>query len=124
MMTTKSPPSTWGAKVVLCLPRRRIAVWLARRPSTTSVASMTCHRHSTSCGLGVYVRTDKPSFSRGCETGGSDVVNVVVRLWWCTSSHDLSPDDPSCLLYTSDAADDLTRVDLGGRCIIKKKKQN
>src|SRR5665811_2621055 len=28
-----------------------------------------------------------------------------------------------CLLYTSDAADDLTRVDLGGRRIIKKKKQ-
>ena len=24
-----------------------------------------------------------------------------------------------CLLYTSDAADDLTRVDLGGRRIIK-----
>src|SRR5450759_5840082 len=77
MMTTKSPPSTWGAKVVLCLPRRRMAVWLARRPRTTSVASMTCHRHSTSCGLGVYVRTDKPSFSRGCETRGSDGVNAV-----------------------------------------------
>src|SRR5665811_2604248 len=29
-----------------------------------------------------------------------------------------------CLLYTSDAADDLTRVDLGGRRIIKKKKNN
>src|SRR5665811_1343599 len=28
-----------------------------------------------------------------------------------------------CLLYTSDAADDLTRVDLGGRRIIKKKKE-
>ena len=27
----------------------------------------------------------------------------------------------NCLLYTSDAADDLTRVDLGGRRIIKKK---
>src|SRR5665811_2429900 len=26
----------------------------------------------------------------------------------------------SCLLYTSDAADDLTRVDLGGRRLIKK----
>ena len=26
-----------------------------------------------------------------------------------------------CLLYTSDAADDLLRVDLGGRRIIKKK---
>src|SRR5428012_25659 len=30
------------------------------------------------------------------------------------------PDD--CLLYTSDAADDLLCVDLGGRRIIKKKK--
>src|SRR5665811_2637919 len=27
-----------------------------------------------------------------------------------------------CLLYTSDAADDLTRVDLGGRRIIQKQK--
>ena len=35
-------------------------------------------------------------------------------------------DDPwrlcPCLLYTSDAADDLLCVDLGGRRIIKKKK--
>src|SRR5665811_149227 len=31
--------------------------------------------------------------------------------------------DKGCLLYTSDAADDLTRVDLGGRRIIKKKKK-
>src|SRR5665811_1632420 len=29
-------------------------------------------------------------------------------------------DRNDCLLYTSDAADDLTRVDLGGRGIIKK----
>ena len=29
-----------------------------------------------------------------------------------------------CLLYTSDAADDLTRVDLGGRRIIKKKNKH
>jgi len=29
----------------------------------------------------------------------------------------------SCLLYTSDAADDLLCVDLGGRRIIKKKKK-
>ena len=28
---------------------------------------------------------------------------------------------PTCLLYTSDAADDLPCVDLGGRRIIKKK---
>src|SRR5659263_672927 len=30
---------------------------------------------------------------------------------------------PTCLLYTSDAADDLLCVDLGGRRIIKKKKK-
>ena len=30
----------------------------------------------------------------------------------------------ACLLYTSDAADDLLCVDLGGRRIIKKKKYN
>ena len=32
-----------------------------------------------------------------------------------------SAGDDSCLLYTSDAADDSLRVDLGGRRIIKKK---
>src|SRR5665811_1783021 len=32
-----------------------------------------------------------------------------------------APESNACLLYTSDAADDLTRVDLGGRRIIKKK---
>ena len=31
--------------------------------------------------------------------------------------------DARCLLYTSDAADDLLCVDLGGRRIIKKKKK-
>src|SRR5665811_2137739 len=35
--------------------------------------------------------------------------------------HPVTPDCPNCcLLYTSDAADDLTRVDIGGRRIIKK----
>ena len=33
----------------------------------------------------------------------------------------ITEDSLDCLLYTSDAADDLTRVDLGGRRIIKKK---
>ena len=52
---TKSPVSTCGANCGLCLPRSRIAAWLARRPSTTSDASMTCHARVTSPGLGVYV---------------------------------------------------------------------
>src|SRR5680860_1871160 len=34
-----------------------------------------------------------------------------------------SPSCRTCLLYTSDAADDLLCVDLGGRRIIKKKKR-
>src|SRR5450756_680308 len=51
--------------------------------------------------------------------------------WWCVS-FTKSTESPSpramkaapsrnCLLYTSDAADDLLCVDLGGRRIIKKK---
>ena len=35
-----------------------------------------------------------------------------------------APDSPhTCLLYTSDAADERSRVDLGGRRIIKKKNE-
>ena len=32
--------------------------------------------------------------------------------------------DKICLLYTSDAADEEDSVDLGGRCIINKKKKD
>src|SRR3954454_7542629 len=56
-MTTKSPTSTCGAYWGLCLPRSSCAVWLASRPSTTSVASMTCQARVMSPGLGEYVRT-------------------------------------------------------------------
>ena len=37
---------------------------------------------------------------------------------------DLDGHARSCLLYTSDAADERSSVDLGGRRIIKKKKQD
>ena len=39
-------------------------------------------------------------------------------------SYDIAAACDTCLLYTSDAADDLPCVDLGGRRIIKKKKKN
>ena len=55
-MMTKSPPSTCGAKVGLCLPRSSVAAWVARRPRTTSVASMTNHSRVISPALGLYVR--------------------------------------------------------------------
>src|SRR6266542_5355972 len=57
MTITKSPPSTCGANVGLCLPRSRVAIWTASRPSVTSVASITCHSRVTSAGFGLYVRT-------------------------------------------------------------------
>ena len=45
-----------------------------------------------------------------------------VRIKWIMELASYQRMDDSCLLYTSDAADDLLCVDLGGRRIIKKKK--
>ena len=42
------------------------------------------------------------------------ILNSVMAIIWHTGS---------CLLYTSDAADERSSVDLGGRRIIKKKKK-
>ena len=39
-------------------------------------------------------------------------------------AHIASKHNDSCLLYTSDAADERSSVDLGGRRIIKKKTMN
>mgnify|MGYP003381494909 CR=1 FL=1 len=39
-------------------------------------------------------------------------------------SHKAPAGAKNCLLYTSDAADERSSVDLGGRRIIKKKKQH
>src|SRR5450756_3102194 len=47
---------------------------------------------------------------------------MYVRLAFAVAIH-VDPDILLCLLYTSDAADDLLCVDLGGRRIIKKKKK-
>src|SRR5450756_3226013 len=50
---------------------------------------------------------------------------VTVTTDWDKTLSLLEAEHPgSCLLYTSDAADDLLCVDLGGRRIIKKKKNN
>ena len=42
---------------------------------------------------------------------------------WATGRNDCAARPNDCLLYTSDAADERSSVDLGGRRIIKKKKQ-
>src|SRR3954469_21568713 len=50
-MTTWSPQSTCGVKLGLCLPRRILAMIVARRPTTRPSASIRCHFLSTSAGL-------------------------------------------------------------------------
>src|SRR6476620_5307357 len=57
MTMTKSPPSTFGVNVGLCLPRSSLAASTASRPSTTSVASRTYHERVVSPAFGVYVGT-------------------------------------------------------------------
>src|SRR3546814_4398933 len=51
MMMTLSPQSTCGVKIGLCLPRRILATMLARRPTTSPLASISSHFFSTSDGL-------------------------------------------------------------------------
>ena len=53
------------------------------------------------------------------EARGND--NVVLVASIPASEMEMSAEDQACLLYTSDAADDLLCVDLGGRRLIKKK---
>src|SRR5678816_4900505 len=47
---------------------------------------------------------------------------ITIQLFYCILQKNLGT-SKTCLLYTSDAADERTSVDLGGRRIIKKKKK-
>eukprot|EP00831_Metopus_contortus_P000071 TRINITY_DN10029_c0_g1_i3.p3 TRINITY_DN10029_c0_g1~~TRINITY_DN10029_c0_g1_i3.p3 ORF type:complete len:135 (+),score=7.49 TRINITY_DN10029_c0_g1_i3:481-885(+) len=65
--------------------------------------------------LSIYCRTSADT-QIACRTRAS-----FVALASYNSGTPPLPRDESCLLYTSDAADDTPCVDLGGRRIIKKK---
>ena len=71
-------------------------------------------------GLGdVYKRQhlDAPAVGPGTlEWRGASATDLA-------TGHERPGRSSSCLLYTSDAADERSSVDLGGRRIIKKKKQ-
>eukprot|EP00657_Telonema_sp_P-1_P009733 TRINITY_DN3972_c0_g1_i1.p1 TRINITY_DN3972_c0_g1~~TRINITY_DN3972_c0_g1_i1.p1 ORF type:complete len:100 (+),score=49.27 TRINITY_DN3972_c0_g1_i1:117-416(+) len=63
------------------------------------------------------------SYIRSFESSMSPQRAPVTQQQQQPQQHDAPPTNTSsCLLYTSDAADDLLCVDLGGRRIIKKKK--
>ena len=63
---------------------------------------------------GVFITIEGPRFSTKGESR-------IFRQWGC-SIIGMTAVPEACLLYTSDAADDLHCVDLGGRRILKKKK--
>ena len=59
----------------------------------------------------MMVRTLIPSVGRALSADEADAIAIAI----CHAHH------ATCLLYTSDAADERSSVDLGGRRIIKKK---
>ena len=56
-----------------------------------------------------------------CSTDGSKETIIKYSKETSHLAYWVSEKDSGCLLYTSDAADELDGVDLGGRSIIKKK---
>ena len=69
-------------------------------------------------GLGdVYKR----QAMEGAEDGANATVEQLRRVGVVTGGDGEAAVAKSCLLYTSDAADERSSVDLGGRRIIKKK---
>ena len=96
MTMTKSPPSTFGVNVGLCLPRSRVAAATASRPSTTSVASMTYHERVVSPAFGVYVGTALPLVFGVSPVVGPGVTGCRSRRrrWGCDSRRPTLTRDP------------------------------
>ena len=68
----------------------------------------------------------KRQLERGAEDHAGSIVQSRKMRSGLQTVHDRHADveqDHICLLYTSDAADERSSVDLGGRRIIKKKKK-
>ena len=77
-------------------------------------------------GLGdVYKRQFSANVAEYLQEEGRDVPSrVEVEEFLEAVDHLREATDRLCLLYTSDAADERSSVDLGGRRIIKKKKKH
>src|SRR5450756_2956140 len=73
-------------------------------------------------GSQLEMRTCRPPWELPFLTSKRLMALLATRRSRTTTPVELRP-QMSCLLYTSDAADDLLCVDLGGRRIIKKKKK-
>ena len=80
--TTKSPVSMWGVYVGRCLPMRIMAISLATRPTTLSVASTSHHLALSSPGLAMYVfdlqHGYDPDNNRSCPAGSRETCNLTI----------------------------------------------
>ena len=68
----------------------------------------------------LLVRTDVDSYVLGGPSLGARAMAVTAQ---ALGSNPDGPKIEDCLLYTSDAADERSSVDLGGRRLIKKQKE-
>src|SRR5680860_1102724 len=96
-------------------PRSRASGCSSAWTASGSTRCRSCWRRAVSPARSTWIRT---GCSRTCARSSPD--GGATRCCWARSTCRWTS---SCLLYTSDAADDLLCVDLGGRRIIKKKKK-
>src|SRR5215213_3204104 len=76
---TKSPVSMWGVKVGLCLPRRTLAIWTARRPTTSPVPSMCSHSGLAVAGVASVVLLGMAESARATLEGENQHLRVDPR---------------------------------------------
>ena len=111
----------WNLAALMLRSRKS---WLRMVPMAVALLIMTVSlgvnrsinlspEQSVTSTLGAADGLVSPGFS---VLAGSSSPTVPINRW---KVRQINP----CLLYTSDAADDSLRVDLGGRRIIKKKKK-
>src|SRR5678815_2012816 len=100
-------------------------------PSTNMTLEVTPHRRgpgfwqvssvNQSLHTGAHIDSPLHVFKNGITTAEITLDQVmgealVVDLSWCGANHEITIEDlKNCLLYTSDAADERSSVDLGGR---------
>src|SRR5665811_2067764 len=100
------------------MPASLVAVPTGLAPTARRAAGIrSCSRR---CGPTIRAISPCRSWTRRArnELDDPDVqAKAAAATKWCKTANAYT-----CLLYTSDAADDLTRVELGGRRIIKKQK--
>src|SRR5450756_2073410 len=97
--------------------------WRELSPDTEGLATLLFHYPFAGGGLAQLALPVQQIEAGANDDGGPRHGPAVRHMVEHQIAEDHHPDELGiCLLYTSDAADDLLCVDLGGRRIIKKKK--